>query len=203
MSCPRRRSLSGCSATSASSSPTTSAWRPSARSASISASEHASRSSSRRATSAWAKRLEANVGERRAAPEAPAPFRRVSAAPAASRPASSALPSRHELLEAVRVAGARLEPQPVAACLREDDVASERLAKPGGDDLNGVVRVRRKLVAPELLDHAIDGNDLGSPWTRSRARSARGRPRGSSSRRPSWSSTSTGPRIRNSKLPLR
>jgi len=55
MSCPRSRSRSGCSATSASSSPTTAAWRPRARSASTRSSTAASRSSVSRVTSPSAK----------------------------------------------------------------------------------------------------------------------------------------------------
>ena len=67
---------------------------------------------------------------------------------------------RQELLEAVRIASARLEPEPVAPCSGDHDVASQRLAQSGDNDLNCVVRVRRQLVAPQLLDHAIGGNDL-------------------------------------------
>ena len=65
----RSRSLSGCSATSASSSPTSIRVATVARSASICCSRAARRSSSRRAMSAWATRLVGQVGERRPAPE--------------------------------------------------------------------------------------------------------------------------------------
>ena len=103
--------------------------------------------------------LEANVGERGATPERqrrPESLGSVGSVPALEL----ASPLRQELLETVRIAVPGREPEPVAARLRNDDVAPDGLAKPGGDDLNGVVRICRKPVAPELLDHPIGGHAL-------------------------------------------
>ena len=69
--------------TSPSSSPTSSAWRPRARSASMRSSSAARRASSRRAISALGERLVGEVGERRAAPQTRAPG-------AAARPPAAA-----------------------------------------------------------------------------------------------------------------
>ena len=118
---------SGCSPISASSSPTSSAWRPSARSASIRCSSAASRSSSSRAISALRERLVGEVGERRPAPQrerlvaAFATARR--AAPRQLAPASATSRSKRCEVELLGV-----DPQHVAGRARDEPRRRRRAA---------------------------------------------------------------------------
>jgi hypothetical protein len=67
-------------------------------------------------------------------------------------------------LEAVQVELAVRDVQQVAGCAGDEQrvaaaVRAERLAQPRDMDLEGVVRGRRRIVGPQLLDQAVAGDD--------------------------------------------
>ena len=161
MSCPRSRSRSGSAATRDSSSPTSSAWRPRARSASTCSSSAGRRSSSSRAISGLRERLVGDVRERGAPPE---PER---------------LPERHrrklrrafgellaalaeQALEQARVDPVGLDVEHVAGRAGHEGAPalSERLAELRDADPESGAAAARRLVAPEILEQAVVRDDL-------------------------------------------
>ena len=144
----------GCSSTSCSSCPMTSPWRPSASFASIDSSIAATRRSSRRAISACAKGSYARSASG-------APRQRASARSSASR-ARSGLPGAElppavvdQPLEPVRVDLLELDLQLVAVLARHEDIRRKLLAEARDVHLKGLQRVRRRALAPELVDQAL------------------------------------------------
>ena len=113
-------------------------------------------------------------------------------------PRELCLPSPQQLLEAVGVELALLEPERVAAGLGDEHVVSQRLAQARRDDLDGVLGVRRRLARPQLVHDAVDRDDraavaaAAAPVARAAVRAGR---RQAGREAPA---TSTGPRIRNS-----
>ena len=136
----RRCSRSGCRRTSASSSPISSACRPSARSSSTRCSRHARRSSSRRAISGSAKRWSAKS---------------ASGSPRHSCERLRRLSAVAQELEAGEIELVRLEPQQVSARFRLQTLPSEHLAQLRDVDLQRLSRRLRRLLVPEGLDQPL------------------------------------------------
>ena len=121
------------------------------------------------------------------------PLRRVGRQ-AASEQAPSLV---HEALEAVEIERIRLDPDDVAGRSGRQHVPRKRLAQSRDVDPQRGGGVLGRVVAPELVDQPVGGNDLVRDGGGARTRSARGLgpPRETSL---PWSHTSSGPRIRNS-----
>ena len=56
----------------------------------------------------------------------------------------------------------RADLERVAAAARDQHPVAENLAKPRNVDLNGLGGRVRRAIAPELIDHAVDRNDLAA-----------------------------------------
>ena len=65
-----------------------------------------------------------------------------------------------ELLETVQVELAGAGPNDVAGPLRQHSLAPESLPDPGHSDLERLARRLGRLLAPELVDQAVGGDDL-------------------------------------------
>ena len=156
MSCPRRRSRSGWRATSASSSATTSAWRPSAMSASIRSSRQASWSSSSREASTRANGSENSAS---AAPRHSCSASRSCSAAVAGRTAcecgAAGLP---EGGEAVEVERAGLDLQRVAGRMRQQRVRGQQLAQLRHVDVDHLHRRAGHVLSPQVVDELVDGD---------------------------------------------
>ena len=154
MSCPLRRSRYGWVRTSPSSSATTDACLPSARSASMRSSSAANRCSSSRAISA-----RANGSSARSASAAP---RQSSSAPLRSAAAPSGafvLRLFDEALEAAEVDLFRRGSEKVARGARDDRVFAERLPQPRHIHLERLRRGGGRPLAPEPVDEDAVGRD--------------------------------------------
>ena len=157
MSCPRRRSRSGCAATSACSSSTISAWRSSARSASMRSSIAESRSSSSRA---MAPGRSARGGSRRA------PARATAGAPRADAGRLLCLTGGERRCHPRRAprnaAGRGRRPRP-ARDSRGSARRAHRVRSHAGDFDVRLDQARgggARLLAPELLREQFRGDDL-------------------------------------------
>ncbi len=161
MSWPRNRSRSGCSATSASSSPTSAPCRPRPSSASISSSSAVSRNSPSRAISLCANdsyATSASAGPR----QSPIASRKVPAARAGSPRTErrSTLPEQQLEPPRVHLVLGRLED--VARRARDHSSArvAERAAKLGNPDAQRRLPAAGLRRAPELLEEDVLRNDL-------------------------------------------
>ena len=153
------RSRCGFSAIRASSSPTSSVWRPSARSASTRSSTAARRSSSSRPISSLGERLEGKLGQRRAAPERQCVVQGARGAPGSPR-ANSSRPSASSRSKRRRSSSSRPELEHVAGRARQQRPGREQLAQPRHVDVQGLHRRLGRLLAPELVDQPVAGEHL-------------------------------------------
>ena len=157
MSCARGRSRSGCAWTSASSSETSSAWRPSARSASIRSSSDDGAKLLEPRDLRLRERLVEEVGERRPAPERERLAQRALGS-AASPPSSAARPScarRAKRWTSTRSGRARAR----SPARGSRSTGPERLAELRDVDLHRMRGRLGRIAGPERLDEPVDRDD--------------------------------------------
>ena len=153
MSCRRKLSRSGCSATSPSSSPMTSPWRPSSRSASIRSARAASRSSSSLRISGCAKFWNANSESAGPRHELERTHEKLASLSAGSRRASASERSNG----AHRPARARCED--IAGRTRLQNIRAQHLPELTDAVLKRCHRRLRRALAPEEVDKSIGRDD--------------------------------------------
>jgi hypothetical protein len=145
MSCALSRSRSGCSPTSASSSPTTDPWRPAARSGSTRSSRHAEAKLLEPRDLGLGKALIAKLRERRTSPQ---------------REGGSVLTRGDQPLEALQVELVAFDPKHVAGRFGLQAIRTERLAELGNVDLERLLSRLGCLLVPKRVDQALRGDDL-------------------------------------------
>ena len=111
--------------------------------------------------------LVADVGERRAAPQAERVPQRLRGLVRLA--GGELLPSTPEVvLEEVGVERARPQPDGVAATLRHHHTVAHRGAQPRRHHVDGVPRVPRARAAPQLVDDAVERDDGAAPHQQQR-----------------------------------
>ena len=144
MSCRRSRSRSGCSRTRASSSPTSSACRPTARSASMRCLEGREPQLLQTGDVRLGERLVGEVGQRVAAQEREGVREHLCGVRGGGRARG-----REEIAEAGEVELVGTDAEDVSGRARREAVGAQVLAQPRDVHLDGLRRRRRRIVAPQ------------------------------------------------------